>query len=318
MKSKVIGKGSYGCVLKPHVKCDETKSDDNKDLVGKVFDNERNYKGEVDIMNNIEKITKEKHVIKKCKISMDDPENVKTLKECDFASNDLKTDVKTLSQIVYKYKGRDLSKVTISDNSFKKVFLGLEGFLGYLKKIHDSKHQHMDIKLENVVFDGKKLHLIDYSLLMKNSEIYDSTKRGILRFIYNIYPPEFKMYVYKTKATVLSKIKENYDKELWESIETLGANADFASVIEKSTTRNVFIPEKIDVFSLGITLLDFYSRTPGFYIRYKRKCKSMTFHEQVKQMLRVMIDFDPEKRADIDGVISIYREISNLFSSSSS
>ena len=60
MKHEVIGEGSYGCVIKPELKCDSDKQiitkNKSKDNISKLFESKKNYKNEFKLAKKISKI----------------------------------------------------------------------------------------------------------------------------------------------------------------------------------------------------------------------------------------------------------------------
>ncbi len=311
-KAKIIGEGTYGCVLKPHVKCDDdnSKSENNTSLIGKIFTSKKDYEIEKSIASKMHSFDKKKDLgfEKTCEVSKinDIISKCRILKKKNYHL--------PLYQIIYKYKGKSLCSRSISELTLKKVLVGLENLLETLQSIHNAKYQHLDIKPANIVFDGKKLHLIDFGLTTENHKIYRSDKNYIHQHKYIYYPPEFKVFVARNRKSCIDVMNENYSVYMTD-LDNLKVNEDLSFInrafAERKTNNKstVFLPEKIDVFSLGICLLELYKASPAYKRIYVRNCRSKRLYTKLTEMIIQMTQFDPMKRVEISDVIRLYKEL---------
>ena len=230
---KVIGQGSYGCVIKPPLKCNKTTGPiDYNNKVSKLMDeveahkefveNEKIYK-----LKDIENYILPKPII--CKPELSDI-NIRKM---------LDNELKNCTNLKYKYYnskfklllledgGEDLDSYTKTYNyddhpdeySFEKlplidkIYLYISLINLFNSLIFFRKHNlvHHDIKLQNIIYNSttKKSFFIDFGLLTTDDKIKDNS------YIYNIshsyFPPETSCVV-KGYFMHVTKCKEYKDK----------------------------------------------------------------------------------------------------------
>ena len=204
MTSKVVGEGTFGCVLKPSLKCNTNKTIDYKDRVSKLmFDYDaRNELKEYAYLSKIKgledyaliapiyckpKIDKIFDTsVKKCK-----NEKVRTL---------LKKNKSELSLLLlhdgginlYHYIQTIFPEQSLND---KKIFLtSLINLFDGLIFFQRHKIIHRDIKLENIVYniDNGKSKYIDFGLMTtKDKYVYNcKNNKESLGISWNYFPPE--------------------------------------------------------------------------------------------------------------------------------
>jgi serine/threonine protein kinase len=289
--STIIGEGSYGCVLKPNIPCKNTPS--NARRISKFFTNSKEFKKERDIMKMIG--DRELYVAS-CELpSKDLPEALKDCKILTSATND----AKHLRQIIYNYKGDDLSKLVRSirsENLYIDLFKGMKKVINTLEAINKKGYQHMDIKLGNLVFDGKEVTIIDYGLLTSKENVYTRELNYIHSHVYDYYPPEFKIFSYQrdmdTVDKVIKKITSNYSKHVYSSLRTHGFTFEELSNIIQN--NDCFVPDKVDIFSLGIVFLN--------VLNHIQEIDSV----EKDAFLDLMINADPKQRSDYATISKAY------------
>jgi serine/threonine protein kinase len=197
MSSEIVGTGTYGIVYRPPIACN--KKFKHKDIVGKVFSDKEDYIDEVNINKKVKAINSKN--LFSIPLYQNCPENL---------------------EIIYADGGKDLYDY-MSDESnlhFHHIFKNMIYLLQGIKMLLKNNYVHQDIKLENIVFNGVKLYLIDFGLMVKQNEIYKND--GFLKYTYLAYPPEYKRHYYGTKFipyfiknlnrsfTFIKKIYPNY------------------------------------------------------------------------------------------------------------
>lgn len=256
----VIGEGAYGKVYRPPKPCNRRYSAANR--VGKVFGDMYSYKDELQTMQQVKKINSTSEF------------TIPMYQSCPEAL-----------QIIYEDGGKDLYDYLQVNKPSDSLFTRLLKQIGHicfgLTRLTANGYVHQDVKLENLVYNGKKMYLIDFGLMNRSSDIYKH--RDILEYDYMAYPPEFKRYLQKGRlllrfkknfegTTLMSSIKEYY-KDMEKDLRSLADSPSYPT-------------EKIDVYSLGIVLA---------YI-YRWYCRTGKRNTDVEALIRGMVCMDPKKR----------------------
>jgi len=225
---KVLGEGSFGCVIKPYVPCDE-KDKNKKNMVSKIILNEKEFDpAEIKIGEKLLKYDPENkytiYVTKTCKIDSAKI-NKKDSSECNINNNskvynlNMKEGGITLFDFFQKH-----TKVLTVENIAQIIGYLLKGLNLLLK----NGITHYDIKPINIliVTKNKKIHpvFIDFG---------------------NFNPMNYEEF----KNAVVSKD----DKYLWPK-EVIKQMRSFGDDIQmKNNAKNSFIPfsNKVMVFMVG-------------------------------------------------------------------
>jgi serine/threonine protein kinase len=336
---KFVSSGSYGCVNDPPVKCsgDTTRHKSYYgDSVGKYFTNEQSAQQEFEINEQISKIDPSHEwtlpLMKKCIITKfdtgDEPEKCHLIRQRGDTH-------KKYIQLIYKNGGDDLYNTIVkhrtTSESFKrelflKFFKQLKPIIKGLKELNQRKYAHLDIKPTNMMYDGKKIYVIDFGLLQNPENLYKNPNEKYLMFQYPYYPPEFKFYgnwikkrrsfaslsnqfIASFKHTYpeynFKTIWPNYRSDLLQFYYIVGYKTDgFKS---KRQMQKLFIEmsEKIDVFSLGYTFTEIFYKLIGV-----SKNTMETF--LIKMLLDDMIKLNPFERLDWEQLWKEYNLIYDL------
>lgn len=324
----VIGEGNYGCVFRPHVQCDGKKPKYNH-AVGKVFVDQAYHDFEYQV--NID-------VIKKI-----DPDSSFTLPlydACDivqFQKKNAAADctlidkgkVQRYHQLIYKDGGHSLKEILRAKGSVTKLrslVSKMRPILIGLHAIQKHGYVHQDIKPHNIMYDGKKLYIIDFGIMMKARNVYSPENMHVLKYDYPYYPPEYKLYALRQSnlSTFIAKVHSNFsfifeiggvqyhdllniiNNDIGVVVKTELADA----FIKRRKTDTRFSTEKIDLYSLGIVLLEMYLWSGLQNIQYKRDSKNKRFKDSLRQLIEGMIHFDVEKRFNTTEAIKAYDSIS--------
>lgn len=190
----IIGKGSFGIVIKPAILCDGTY-DDN--YISKLFYGKDNiYSADVEweLLQKIEKIDYGTSwtlgLLERCDISINTlPKNI---------TNNVKSvDSSKIPQIIVKYGGQDYNTL-LNDDNFKIKFTDFletmsEMMMG-LSKLHQSGLIHRDIKPANILYDKRlnRSSMIDFGLSCAFEDVFDIYSKNVLGYKYPFYSPEFR------------------------------------------------------------------------------------------------------------------------------
>lgn len=329
---KYIGKGTTGCVFRPHLKCITVSN--QKNSVGKVFKNEEEYQNELDMSRIIQQIDTNNEF------------TIPLIGTCDgihyYRHNDEVSKCKSMDldippsnykQIIYKYGGQSLEHVMSngkrngSITNFCKMFLAFRPILFGIQKFNNRNPNpnvvHHDIKPHNIMLLRSKLYLIDNGLLSAHDEVYQSNRIQLLSTDYPWYPPEFKAFLFKNTGDydrLFKRINDNFvnvEPVLGKAIVTIlkmTPKKDFEVFYNSKIPKKQYInyANKIDVYSLGIVLLQLYLWSNYHRKQYTRPSKYNTIRGHVIELLKGMIQFDPRNRMSIEQVIQKYNQIQTL------
>lgn len=259
----LIGEGTYGKVYNPPLLCKGKQLNSKK--VGKVFSDKQDYQDELKIARFIENINSS-HI---------------------FSIPFYETCPQNL-QLIYKNGGKDLYDYISENNpkNFKDIYKNLKYICYGIKTLLDNHKVHQDIKLENIVYDGKKLYLIDFGLMDKTSGIYKN--KSFLKYEYLAFPPEYKRYVYD----------KNYQSYFLNHLESKSIfyfikkhiYPDYKEDLTILKEKPTYPTDKIDIYSLGMVLAQLY--------RWSNK-----ENKKIAYIIKNMIRFDPSKRWNIHQVL---------------
>ncbi len=276
MSHRILGEGTYGCVIKPSLKCKYNKSSKiYQNKVSKVMrDNHA-----IDELKEMEYISKIKGIEKyavnlpiKCKPDLTDSNFDEYVSKCNTYNviNTYLKNPKKLSLLLLDDGGLNMQQsigliVNGTDNdkkifynSFINLFEGLEFF-------RKNKIVHFDIKLINLVynFDKGEAKYIDFGLMKKDDTIrkeYSDNTAWYARNHFN-WPPENMcgtkfMYDKNKGCEKYRNGFQDYDKFLNRLIDTF------------------------DVYSLSLALMDI------FVPLYVKDQKNLLFNIYVIQLLQ--------------------------------
>ena len=231
----LVGEGGFGCVVAPALACSKkgkylkiAPTIESARYVSKVMDNLDSSYTENKLAQLIAswKAPKGKKISDYfvvptilCDVDLQNSATRNSLSKCSIFSEILRSSRKsmrpTYPQIIMPHSGTDMHDIfKMFRKKNQKVPLTLwinmlQNLLSAVKIMNSNGYAHFDIKLENVIYDGDKLRLFDFSLteeLLKTYKSYVSTGRS-----YQPYPLEFLIvhyyahFNYKTKDYVLDK-----------------------------------------------------------------------------------------------------------------
>tara|TARA_Y100000992_G_scaffold128613_1_gene84663 strand:+ start:36665 stop:37912 length:1248 start_codon:yes stop_codon:yes gene_type:complete len=198
---KIVGEGTYGCVIKPSLKCNSHANYNNR--VSKVMVT-KDAKDELEENNNFKNIDGiDKYAISSplfCKPKLDNTFK-KTVKKCtnERVSHMLNYDPSFLSMLLLEDGGMDLTNIlkifkTLKnkeqENFFHSIINLFEGLLFFQK----NNIVHRDIKLQNIVYNLKEgtCKFIDFGLASNSNNLKLLYQQGKEKLAVSWYyfPPE--------------------------------------------------------------------------------------------------------------------------------
>lgn len=326
----LIGEGSYGCIFKPIVTCKHEKKLP-RDTIGKVFIDYSEF--------DIEKTIQEK-------IKVIDPKNEFTLplydvcdikkfsqhdnvEKCTLISNN-NDKINEYPQLIYKYGGIDLKNIIKNDlgnvKKFMDLFVKFRPIFVGIKKMINANYIHQDIKPPNILYNKKtkKIYLIDFGILTYSQDIYKHNNSYVLKYDYPYYPPEYKLFVNNKDSFIkyYNKVLKNFHFDfvignkhidlLRIIYEDIGVDVvdDLKKVYDNP--KNIFNPSKIDLYSLGIVILELFIWS-GLYNKKKTNTINKELQSKMKVFLKGLIRFNSLERYDILKTINSFDEIVNFW-----
>ena len=296
MTSKVVGEGTYGCVLKPPLKCDETSylvKQDYVNKISKIMSREHaiNERDEYSAINNIEGL--DKYAItgpQLCKPLLNNKFDA-SVKKCktSIVKNTFKRDKNDLRMLLLEDGGLNIydhiTKVfTLQSLDEKKVFLtSLIKLFDGLLFFQSNEIIHRDIKLANMVYNvnNGRAKYIDFGLMTNFKRFAkrcnENTER--LGISHSYYAPEnscSNKYSFNSAKFKCTKVKEHFK-----------THTDFINYIQKS----------FDIYCLSLALLNM-ANICNFNNRAspKKDAISLTFFPELIVLLREYVKADVTKR----------------------
>lgn len=304
-----IEKGAYGCVIKPSIPCKKYY----KNSVSKIFNEDKFFEEEKIISNIVNRIDpKGKYMLRKL-----DECKVKTIESKDRTKCKYKQNEFPKYQIIYEYGGMDLTQFSKTDFNIKSILPAIHNLTAGLVLLEKHRLCHRDIKESNIVFKNNLFYFIDFNLALSYDRVYDDEQDYVLRYNYCYYPPEFKIYYnskysYKNISSIDNleqfihrDVKLNYtnsgivyDSDLINNtIRAILRRFDNIDVLKMTMIASA---NKIDVFSLGVVLMNLLLKSNNKYIEKKMS---------LMKILDKCIELNPYKRLSPR---RLHQEIKNL------
>ncbi len=296
---KFLDKGGYGCIYSPAIKCkNETRRKENS--VSKIMEMEdlEIEKKHLDIVKKLD--PGQKYFItyiEECPLGKLDPQE-DNLNKCSLTRKTVKNrGSDSLHQIVMKNGGKSLYSM-INSKKFMSKYLkncpSLKSFLRHFYPIFEglillNKHElaHFDVKLENILFDGEKMRLIDFSILSNKFNYIKKNKT------YFIYPPD------------LVTSRKDELKDLWKNLIKRFSILKFINVdelIDEMNIDNNFsmnVADKVDCFSLAICFLDMFDKLYSYY--------NVRIDNHILKNIYYMVWPNVYERVSLDMAYSLFR-----------
>lgn len=339
-QARVLGEGSFGCVLKPPVPCTKEenilkRTKKKQQQVGKVFYDQNDYETEVLASKRVIRIDpRGKHILgptSHCETTFDKVSSHPAADGCENVRERVFLNPSTpMYQITMPYGGQRYDKyiklgTTHLTDFVKHMIHVLEG----VHKLQRHNTCHQDLKASNLLIDiHGNVMIIDYSLMMSFDEVYSTKNIRRLHHSYFPYPPEYKIFylIYKKVceeecSIALRQVMKNLEhygerrREIFESFH--GSEDDIRKYVSKLYTYTIklyrngtdqllsaytTLAKKVDVYSVGTIMMDMDS-----YIIKKgvSKAKIALYRDAIRCMTMV----DPRKRATVTSALKKLRAI---------
>ena len=239
IKSKLIFKGSSGCIFRPHIPCQKNKTKKkSKKKVTKVIFDKRNH--EYDFTKIIKKIKGHQKWTVLWEDACESQPYEKLLEHTDInkcISNEEDYSRVYMNHRFLLYQGsyggvtldnyckENISRTTLTNQTkfnkyFIKIFRLLRNVFYGLSQLYKHNICHHDINCRNILIKGKKSFIIDYDISLKiNSSIETNNflrKRMTAEYynlrLYESYPFEYLYYILNKPDEILRE-QENIGAE---------------------------------------------------------------------------------------------------------
>ena len=332
-KNNLIGKGSYGCVIKPPIITNYEKiyieyNDIAQDDVGKLFKSggEDNFKKELKILKGINNLDQDGDFTIKLKGANAFPDslllsNDNELKNClDVKERTFKL---LVYQIILENGGKEIEVLTKYSIPYEKFIRLFYIFLNGIKKMHSNNLIHRDIKPVNVLMSDTKISLIDFGISEDADKVYSKENYSYLSYLYPYYPIEFFIASILLKYrndkdkfqnkldTVIDILQENYLNNMFKEKKIYSIINEIQDFINEIKLRNysyhdIFNADmayKCDIYSLSFIIDKFANK-----IIYQNESQKILIYN----LYKMCSEINPLKRASIDKLLSYIDEFQNI------
>jgi serine/threonine protein kinase len=355
---KYIAEGTYGCVFgNPPLKClrdDKRKGDEYvSKLMSLRYLLEEYREGKK--WNTID--PKQEFSITASYICKIDTNNIKNTNNLEKCSVDYDIPLKNRFLLFYKNGGPDLGKLKTVSKNYIDIFCGFQNLFDGLIIAHKNKLYHLDIKPANILSgeDSIVLRYIDFGLSCSTKDLKEFNDVYIENISFYPYWP-FELGCFDNMGTLKSKefIKKRFDtfNNLSRDFGLSRFDIEFETLYSSLKSNNfkdfdkVF--EKVDIFSLGISLIDILQKyfyyfliqdSNGEHILYysdrkhekhsrfetlKEKDwlseKQLTFHLHMNEIMKPLVKFinkcvhyNPKNRYTAQEAAHEYRKLLFIF-----
>lgn len=316
-RPRLLGEGSYGCVYKPQLQCEKASRRGSKNLVGKVFVSNRAFEEEYDtqlrIVNKLDPLGEfTLPLYDHCSVKAET--NREPLSQCKLTKERPSS---SYNQLIYENGGtslHDFMKKRGNTPEFIRILEKMRPLFVGIQRMLQRGSVHQDIKPDNIMKRGEKIFLIDFGLLNRIDGVFTKENAYVLEYDYPYYPPEFKLFGLKhERAKFLLSARKNFKYldstaiQVFESILGVGLFAGLDRVYdERKTDPQLFNPEKVDIYSLGMSIFELYIWS-GLYRSKNKKYRIVRF--MVEDLLRNMLQLNPSKRTDIETLIGLFDDM---------
>lgn len=287
---KFKGKGTYGCAFNPPLKCrGESTRRNSRHLSKLLFKDAANaeYKESIPFR----KIDPEKRFFiwsdAECLLNQRNIRITNEIEKCPKSVVNYRNP--SASLLFYEMGGSDLSKIELEAADYSPFLISIGNLIKGLSILHANGICHCDIKPDNMVTKSIgdtvfSSRYIDFGLASDTTRITSSSPKIELlsKHPYIYYPFNIKyLWSGRQKGTSAEEIQRWYNEigsTRFSFPQSTYWNRDWtpkysASDFEALRTQNNFIKdtrkglEGVDVFALGVSLIEVYSRLMGHYMR---------------------------------------------------
>ena len=329
-RSKLIGRGSYGCVFKPAIKCKKKKYTIHKKKISKIFINNDSSKHELKMNQIIKKIPnyKEWAYIWKKGCSPPNYEEIKDISEIKKCLKKTKKTKKDYNKKTYmllgNYGGISFSKYCeklIQKSTFRTMKEFTKIFLKLFRLLHNiflgiyelNKHEisHQDLSDSNIMFKKNQCYLIDFGLSCRYTDMKSYKERSRKQIsgsrVYDPYPFDY-IYAFAKKDELNSELIDfeykNY-RDNYEDYLNIHQNVFNRQNIQEDIFNLFLLParegkhfkvnkkiilKKLDTYSLGIMLPMIFNDMANKYNIGKKKFTKCFQSPKIQNQLALLKD----------------------------
>lgn len=274
MEPEFLGEGSYGCVIKPAIKCDSTEVKLRKEKrgeikIGKIFTNDRIFGKELAANKVALKVDKDgKYLLTPtsyCAVAARSiRKNAAAAANCTFDGS-AKRPIQQREfyyQLNMPYGGVTLSQYVKTNHiDLIQLLFTIKPCFEALILLNKKRMCHQDIKADNILIKpGGKSILIDYSLMIPYKAVYTEANKSRLRYSYFPYPPEFKLFYYIHYEKCY---KYDFCKYAYQSFINNTLKSSFGHNSTNHFTKFFTDDELYGLFELNITRMTEYDSDRG-------------------------------------------------------
>lgn len=279
----VLGKGTFGCVVDPPLKC-ETEKINKKGKVSKIMIREDAIE-ELNEYKVLEKIPELKKYLLDFPIYCTPENNTsfhKEIKACDHRRINRvykEKSVQGIRLLTLENGGVGLDTFTkkifkeLDNPNFKKFLTSITNLFESVDVLMKNNLVHQDIKLNNIVYSpiNGKISLIDFGKLISFRRMIDLSKQdnNLESQPWHNYPPEAE---YMNKSQFIFKVVSNEDSKIYDAF-----------------LKNMAF--SWDTYSLSLCLsnmFDYFLKTPSNDVKINLDSYKTFFHEVIS-LLRPFI-----------------------------
>jgi serine/threonine protein kinase len=260
-----------------------------------------------------------------CPMQMNQVRDLQGMNRCSPA---MKSRTEKAYNLVFEHHGTDLfryglgNEETLTKLNFASESLHIKilGVCRGIKKMLENDFVHMDIKPANMLNVKKKILLIDFGLSSDLKEVLSREFKGVVTHAYPYYPPELKLYwnkltrenwmvnytpiltLFLAKLDVRPLTLRNSANSLMTTVERQiksRVSKEGGTPEEHRLTIFTEFIQKLDIFSLGISLLEMFAAGDSGNMTPEQL-------QHFKRILRGMTNMNPFDRYDIDRLIKDY------------
>jgi hypothetical protein len=288
---KVLGRGSFGCVIEPAIRCNSDSNIKNK--VSKIgLNSQDNNQDEIDIGKNLKEIDPNNkffiYVEEDCKIQKQDI-NSTDFEKCKFGDYDF------YNNVIMEQGYFDLEKFNqnyeLNDTSVASIILKL---LKCMEILLQNKYTYYDLKMLNIVVKQKKKLLTSLSSY-NNYEVY------LIDFGSDFMPKTWGEYdekITKHNTIYLWPQEVFLQMEKWQKF--LNKNISMQKFFKESRKDNIFVfSNKIMVYMIG-----------KMFNESKRLIQQLK-KTKIFDIITKMTEQNPWERPNIDQARKLILEIYN-------
>ena len=306
---KVIGEGTYGCVIKEPLECENNgKKYDYKDKVSKVL-TKRSGLDELQEMKDIAKIKGiDKYALnvpKMCKPKLS-REFYNVVSNCRgrSVSRTFQNEINQLRLLILENGGNDLNTIknkiypTFSNDDKKKFFTSLLTLIDGVDFFVKNNTVHHDIKEGNIVYniDTGISKFIDFGLATKKDKIIKEAKgRGYgFAVSHSYFPPE---------TSCLNKFDFNNNN-----------NSKCAKLKKHFKQHDLFLEKAVDSFDLYCLSFAFLDLTESLQYQEEEGSNISNFLEEIEVLFKDYTrQYLPDRSTNILSLKKDYKELLELY-----